>query len=134
MINLIEQAKKFSDGARTITAWLNGGADTVSKADAQRRADVCLKCPMNQPGGKVSDAIAAAIRKQVELKNHLQLRVDGEKSLMTCTGCGCVLKLKIWIPIDKLGLDKEELAKFDSCCWMRDEWRERVIDAVFKPL
>lgn len=134
MINIIDQAKKFAEGAQTIKDWLNNGADTVSKADAQKRANVCLKCPMNQPGGVVSSTVAAAIRKQVELKNNLKLRVDGEKSLLTCTGCGCVLRLKIWLPLENLGVDKDELGKFDPSCWMREEWRERVTDAVFKPL
>lgn len=121
-MNLSEQAKQWLGGAATITAWLGAGAQTVSKAQAQGRANVCLKCPMNTRDHAFTAAVAEAVRKQVEIKNKLELRLDGEKSLHTCSGCGCVLRLKLWLPITRLGLDSSEIEKFDASCWMRKEY------------
>ena len=89
----------------------------------QARAAVCLKCPMNVKDWPFVEDVAAIIRKPVEIKNKLELKLDGEKSLHTCSGCGCVLKLKLWLPVSRLGLDAAELAKFDLHCWMRAEFK-----------
>jgi hypothetical protein len=123
-MNLIDRAKQIKDGMSTLTAWLGSGAQTIPLLDAQKRANVCIRCPMNQLGSPATGAIADAIQKQVELKNKLELRVLGEKLLHHCTGCGCVLRLKIHIPITRLGLTTDELTKYDDNCWMRKEFNE----------
>ena len=82
-MNLIERAKQFKVGAETIMEWLGAGAITVHPTLAQGRADVCLKCPLNVHESSITEAMAAAIKKQVEIKNKLQLRVNGEKFLCT---------------------------------------------------
>ena len=122
-MNLIEQAKQYAEGIKTLTAWLGAGAVTVDPRTSQDRADVCLKCPQNVEV-KLIESIASAIKRQVELKNKLGLRVNGEKSLHTCSGCGCALRLRIHVPIQSLGLDEEELNRFDSACWMRKEFNQ----------
>lgn len=121
MFNLIERVKQYSEGVKILTDWLGSGAITVDPATAQRRANVCLKCPMNVKESPATEAIADAIRKQVEIKNRLNIRVDGEKSLHTCTGCGCVNRLKIWLPIERILPTPEELPKFDAACWLHTE-------------
>lgn len=121
MNHLTERVAQFAEGARILTDWLGSGAITVDPATAQRRADICLKCPMNVNESFTAEAIAAAVRKQVEIKNHLQLRVDGEKGLHTCTACGCVTRLKVWVPLERILPDAEELPKFDPGCWLRNE-------------
>jgi len=123
MNHLTERVAQFAEGARILTDWLGSGAITVDPATAQRRADICLKCPMNANESFTAEAIAAAVRKQVEIKNHLQLRVGGEKNLKICSGCGCVLRLKVWLPTERLGLDDEELKKFPDFCWMQSEFK-----------
>lgn len=122
-MNLTEKAKQFRDGILVLSEWLGSGARTVHPDLAQARADICLSCPMNIPVGKLTSNVALAIRKQVELKNNLQLRVKGEKSLMQCKGCGCILRLKVHVPIENLGLDEIELQKYPEHCWMRKEWK-----------
>jgi hypothetical protein len=120
-MNLIERARQYRDGADTIMEWLGSGAVTVDPATAQRRADICLKCPLNVQESAITEVMASAIRMQVELKNNLQLRVKGEKSLKSCSACGCVTRLKIWIPLKDIMPDPIELEKFDERCWLRNE-------------
>ena len=122
-MNLTEKAKQFRDGILVLSEWLGSGARTVEPLLAQERANVCLKCPMNIPVGKLASTVAMAVKRQVELKNKLHLRVNGEKSLMQCRGCGCVLKLKVHVPIENLGLDENELQRYPEWCWMKREWK-----------
>jgi len=122
-MNFLEKSKQLADGAATITDWLGSGALVVPQQQAQNRANVCLKCAMNTPGGVLVETVAKAIKEQLRLKKHLELRVDGEKKLLSCSGCSCYLRLKIWLPIDRLGLDAESLEKFDQSCWQRTEFK-----------
>lgn len=121
-MNLLTRAKQYAEGAETILEWLGKGAETVTKDLAQSRCNVCLRCPMNVRDWKITEDMAVAIRRQVELKDSLDLRVIGERELLTCSGCGCALKLKIWLPLKSLHIDKEELKQFDQNCWMNTEY------------
>lgn len=120
-MNLIEQAKRYKDGAIILKDWLLGGAEIVDREVAQKRASVCLLCPLNQDGLRIAESVSAEIRKQVELKKHLQLRVNGEKGLKTCAACLCPLRLKIWIPLALVLPDDEERSKLDAKCWLINE-------------
>lgn len=122
-MRLLEKAKQYANGVVILTEWLGDGADTVPKEQAQARANVCLKCPMNVREFAFPETVAAVIRKQVEIKNKINLRLNGEKSLHTCSGCGCVIKLKCWLKLDRLGLDADGLVKFDQSCWLRKEFK-----------
>lgn len=120
-MSLLERVQQFKEGAETIMEWLGSGASTVHCALAQRRADICIKCPMNQHESSITESMATAIKRQVEIKNKLNLRVTGEKSLHSCTACGCVTRLKIWVPLQNIIPDPEELEKFHTDCWLRHE-------------
>lgn len=118
-MNLLDQAKAIPHGIRVISEWLGSGAQICDSAEAQRRADVCLKCPKNVAGLEITKAVALAIKEHLGVKNKLNLRVNGEKSLHTCDVCLCVLRLQIWHPIDKVRseLDEAELRKLPAHCW-----------------
>ena len=120
-MNLIERAKQFKEGAQTIMDWLGAGAQKVHPTLAQSRADVCLRCPLNVKQSAMTEAMADAVKKQVEIKNRLQLRVKGEKSLLSCAACGCVTRLKIWLPIENILPEDQERHKFDPECWIFKE-------------
>lgn len=121
-MTLLDQIRHIPDGVKHIGEWLGEGGEVVSKATAQERADLCLKgyngelCPFNAQGLKVSGPVAAAIKKHLEIKNGLKLRVDGEKRLGSCEACGCELRLLIWQTQDRIRLQSndEELPDF---CW-----------------
>lgn len=119
-MNLFDHAKKFKEGAKIITEWLGQGAITVDRETAQARADVCLKCPLNVKEGSFTRAVADAIKRQLEIKSKMNLRVNGEKSLHTCTGCGCANRLKIWLPMRNILPLESEMPSFHESCWLRN--------------
>lgn len=129
-MNLFEKAKQYANGVAVLSAWLGAGAPIVFKSTAQSRGDVCTgrlsgnPCPNNVKDFEVIESVSRAIKEQVTLKSKLELRILGEKSLSTCSGCGCPLALKIWLPIEKLALDEDELKNFPDFCWMKKEFRQ----------
>lgn len=122
----IKDAKRFWD---LRTSWLGEGGHPVSPSQAQSRADVCTgrlsgtKCPKNviKPIQEVvTGAVALTVIRQIEYKNKLNLRVDGEKSLHVCDVCNCILRLKSHAPIEfiKETTDDSTLKKFPPHCWI----------------
>ena len=125
-MNLMSQAAKLLNGVEIIQEWLGAGAITVSPEQAQIRANICIACPKNIKGGLISASIAEAVKRQVEIKNKLNLRVAGEKELGRCSACLCESKLKIWLPLRNILPDDSERANFDEKCWLLTEPNENL--------
>lgn len=113
-------------------SWLGDGGHPVPATQSQARADVCIKgcdgqkCPKNviKPIQELfTGPIALTVLRQIEYKNQLKLRVEGEKSLHVCDVCNCVLRLLLHVPIEfiKETKDAETLAKYPSYCWIPKE-------------
>jgi hypothetical protein len=118
-MNLLEKVKTMAEGIANLTLWVGSGGVVVDQDEAQARADVCLGCPLNQPGMEVSKEVALATKKFLEFKNGLDLRVKGEKSLHHCKGCGCVLRLLIWEPQPRIKeqMNAAEIQVTPQFCW-----------------
>lgn len=125
-MHLIEIAKKYKDGLDTIVEWLGAGGVCVDIPKAQARTSICLKCPHNVPGGILPESIASAIKRQVQLKNEIGLKTEGMKDLRTCELCTCYLPLKIFVPLENLGVDEKEASEqFPEFCWLPLEYKQR---------
>lgn len=120
-MNLLQAAQRYANGVATLTEWLGSGGETVDHWKAQDRAETCLRCPMNKDGLQLAEAVAAAIKRQVELKNQLHLRVQGERALYTCQACLCPLRTKIWLPLARVKPEDDERANYDPNCWLLKE-------------
>ena len=117
-MNLLETARQYVNGVSILKDWLDAGGITVDKELAQSRANICLKCPKHNDNWSIVESVAVEIRKQVGLKNHLNLKISGEKQLHICGACQCVLKLKVWLPLANILPEPEERDKFDKSCWL----------------
>lgn len=109
--------------------WIGEERQPVPPSQSQSRADICLKCPKNviKPIQELfTGAVALTVLRQIEYKNKLKLRVDGEKSLHVCDVCNCVLRLKVHVPIQSIleTTDENELAGFPDFCWVAKEMEE----------
>lgn len=83
-----------------------------------------MKCPMRSDDTSLlKETVASAVRAQIELKNKENLRVDGEKSLGVCSACKCVLRLKVWCPMQtiKANTDEETFKSLHPDCWQLKE-------------
>lgn len=122
--SVVERAHQVSQGISTLASWIGHGANPVSQSEADRRAFICVACPVNVRGSlaeSVIGGIADAIRTTVGLKNHLKLKTQADGRLGTCDACGCHLPLKVWVPADEIrkSLTEEILGECSPQCWMR---------------
>lgn len=122
-MNLLDRARAYVNGTKILMDWLGHNAVSVHPQTAQARANVCLKCPHNTPGVSIAEGVATAIKEHVELKNSLQLRVDGEKNLHTCSLCQCALRLKVHVPIAVIRghMRPGEAESLPDFCWQKTE-------------
>lgn len=114
-----DQIKHIPGGIGHLTDWLGSGGSVVDQETAQHRANTCQTCALNKRGSPVTTAVALAIRGQLGVKNKLKLRVDGEKGLHNCDACGCVLRLLVWQPQERIEMQisEDEMMKLPSFCW-----------------
>lgn len=118
-MNILEKARSLPHGVAAITEWLGSGGDVVEPAVAQHRANICIGCPNNEAGDKLTGVVADGVRNLLSWKNKVGLKVFGEHRLGNCDVCGCVLKLQIWEPTEdvKASMTEHEKAKLPSHCW-----------------
>lgn len=120
-MSLFDRVKKITNGVSILTDWLGSGGIVVAQELAQKRADVCLSCPLHSTTGSVTEVAMVAFKQQIEVKKKLKLRVNGEKQLHLCTVCGCAMRLKIWPPIEIIAPDAEERQDLHVNCWLLSE-------------
>lgn len=111
----------------TLTEWLGKGGRPVPRMTAELRGLCCSTCPENREAlwweRMYKDPIAAVIRKHLEFKHGLGLKVSMEQDLKMCRVCGCCARLKVWVPKEHLqaSLTPAELSKFPAWCWITRE-------------
>lgn len=104
------------EGLPNITEWVVDGT-VVELEEAQRRANICIECDNNEKASSTALFVAGRIRRLIELKNKLGLRVEGEKKLGQCEVCECVLKLQVWEPMELVEKQRNKHAGYPAHCW-----------------
>jgi hypothetical protein len=112
---------------RSFVATIQGGIALLKNAflpekfrttpvEAERRAQICSKCPLNQYVGdkslatKAGDAVAeAALR---------GLKTNENDKLFSCGVCGCPLKVIVWHK-DFFQEPEDKKAKYPDFCWKK---------------
>jgi len=103
-------------GIPNITGWIADGR-VVEPEEAQRRANICLFCPNNVNASTAISIVASGVRRLLEMKNKLGLRVAGEHRLGQCSVCQCVLKLQVHEPLELVEKQRNKEHAFPSHCW-----------------
>jgi len=118
---------ELASGGWILSDWLGKGARVVDQKTADDRASICVTCPENRGElwweRMLKDPIADMMRKQLELKNHMALRVSVEDKIHVCAACGCLTRLKVWADIQHIKdhTPPETMEKFVPNCWIRKE-------------
>lgn len=109
-------------GTRTMLSFWWNGKPIVQRAEAERRAAICVNCPNNVLFAKSCTGICAELREVVsDIINHQGTQFDSR--LHSCQICGCFLQASIWID-SKLQVDvltPEQQAQFETVdpCWKK---------------
>jgi|SRR5579872_141851 len=131
-MKIFDRLKHYVDGVSILRDWL-GSADhlPVETPVAQARADICRHCRRNIDSLYLTETIASEIKRQAELKNHLELTVHGEADLHTCDVCDCCIRLMVWCPNELFTKNyaKSEADKYPVFCWKRKLLERSSTDA-----
>lgn len=125
-MNVIDEIKKDAAGLELINDWLGDGGVPVKKELAESRALICETCPENRPG-KIWEVIkhmaAMWIRREMEIKHTLDLKLSNEDNVGMCRACGCCNRLKVWTPLRHINehTSKEVFDRFPKHCWIIKE-------------
>lgn len=124
--SLGQKLSNVAAGSEVIIDWIASGAEAVPQEQANNRAEVCSKCPLNGKGGwetwftvPASNAIRAALLK----KEGMKLSTPFDAELGVCEACSCPMKLKVWIKFAEFFPKMTQEAKdaLDKGCWIRSE-------------
>ncbi len=128
-MNFLDRIKSDIRGARILADWIGDGAVPVSRELAIARAAACISCPGKHnklDHRRLEKGIAEAIREQESVRNKVALKTSLDGRLHSCLdsngkkGCGCYLKLKVWVPIENQGD-----FPMPNYCWVTKE-REKA--------
>lgn len=119
-VDAITGLKRAAQGTAVVIDWLTSGGNPVSQELANKRASVCVTCPMNVDGAWYTTAPAELIRKTLEARKDLKLETPHDAALKSCNVCRCLMRLKVWTPLEFI-LSKtkpEVIAEFPNFCWI----------------
>jgi hypothetical protein len=125
-LSALKAAKAVAAGGETIVEWIASGAEAVAQKHADRRAETCVKCPLNGKGGLerfFTGPVSEAIRRAVGKGKEWKLETKYDEQLNVCEACLCPLRLKIWMPIHTIlpRLSPEAMQALHPDCWIRKE-------------
>jgi hypothetical protein len=136
---VLQRAKNLAVGASTLVDWISSGAEAVAPELANKRASTCAKmfpgrtdaegklieaCPLNKAGDWLSVftvPVQAEIQAALERRKQMNLSTLYDDELNVCEGCGCPLKLKVHLPLDRIlsKMKPETQAALHPSCWIR---------------
>ncbi len=127
----VSSIKQLWSGIKSVNDWLDGNLPAVPIEQAEKRAAVCVACPMNGVGDFSKWFVApaaAAIKRQLEKLQNRKLATSQDEKLNICTACLCANKLSVWVPAEiKLAhMSPETKAALHESCWLRAEERTLV--------
>lgn len=116
-------------GAEVLVEWIANGGEAAPQEQANSRAAVCVKCPLNLKGDWASlftVPISNAIRKALGAKREMKLETPSDHELGVCTACDCPMALKVWVPFASFfpkmsKTAKDALNKENPVCWILQE-------------
>lgn len=113
----ISQVIQFT---KAMLSWFKGGMKHVEQAEAERRAQICVKCPLNQELTGCSSCAMKPLKAAIGLfKGGKSTSLDN--GLKFCRACGCTLEVKIWFERDLLreNMAESQLEALAENCWLR---------------
>jgi hypothetical protein len=98
-------------------ALTKGGGAIVPKEEAERRAAICARCPMN---GKAAGCTPCRGLLNYVSKAIGNLKTSFDNRLQACTVCGCELRVSVWVDLESQVKDLSEAVREEfpkAWCW-----------------
>ncbi len=108
----------FIDGMKAFGRWMLDDTPVVEQKEADRRAAICVSCPLNVnvAGCSTCHKLASAITGAVAKKTSAY-----EDNLRACAICRCALKAMVWFPMNNIQHNEtaEQQALRPDFCWVK---------------
>ena len=125
--NVVGRIALLAKGAATLLDWwTKDQGQPVPHELAEKRAAICVECPMNNMEGVdawFTKPAAALIKRKMEARKDLNLTTSLDDKLGTCEGCLCQLSLSVHTPkeVKLKHMSEETKASLWSACWLKNE-------------
>jgi len=120
-------------GAKPVVEWLMSGAEAVPMEQANKRAEICVTCPLNEKGDWkrwFTVPVAEAIMTALHSRKSMKLATAFDESIFLCGACACPLKLMVHFPIERKmkALKRDTFDQMPDFCWVRKEANEKGLN------
>ena len=121
---VVAGGKRAAAGVKLVVEWLGSGLKPVDIAISEKRAAVCVACPLNKEETGFLQRIGALAAQQVktlvEVKNDLALKTSQDAKLFVCQACDCKLDLKVHAPLSHIlkNTSDDTRERLDRKCWI----------------
>lgn len=97
-----------------VGAHIQNGGKLVEQSEAERRAAICAKCPLNMgiSGCGVCRSTVNAFKADI-----LQRHTEQDAVLQACGVCGCENKSQVHVPIEVLRKSSDKDYSVNPQCW-----------------
>jgi hypothetical protein len=121
--SVVGKLRNVAAGVGVLLDWIGPTAKAVPAELSERRAAICVSCPMNGKGGVLDFFTAEAaktIHTQLQMRTELELKTSIDEQLGICQACSCWLPLKVHVPIEFIlaHTSDEVRTKLDPRCWV----------------
>ena len=123
VISAVAGVKKLAAGAALLFEWEESGQPPIEPAAAETRAEICTRCPKNNPE-HLSRFFTGPVSRLMQGKfarlHGMNLKTPHDDKLGICDACLCPLKLKVWTPIELVvkHLQPDARAELWEQCWI----------------
>lgn len=103
---------------KTLAAFVVGPDPLVSQEEADRRASICARCPMNvgMHGCAMCRSALDALREKLTTR-----RTALDDQLKACGWCSCDNRAQVHVPLSALAAGKKSLPLPPTWCWQHPD-------------
>lgn len=99
-----------------VAGWFTGKSVWVDQAEANRRANICARCPRNVSVGSCPTCHVVSTAKDILNGIKGEKTTDVDNFCDQCCGCGCDIKTIVWIRKDIL-TPHMDASRHHENCW-----------------
>src|SRR5262245_1766581 len=100
------------------------GGTVVDALEANRRAAICVMCPLNNTKSTLVQRFTKAVATQIMglfgMLKDMDVRTDYDERLGTCEACDCPMRAKVHVVADRIKKEMPagQIAKLHANCWI----------------
>lgn len=102
-----------------VSGWFTGKSVWVSQTEADRRANICARCPRNVPNTACASCGVVTAAKEILSGIRGEKKTEVDSCLDQCCVCGCDCKTIVWIRKDILQshMSADQIERSPAHCW-----------------